>query len=198
LSRLRDEDRTPVTVEGPAHEPEPISPYQRILTKTLKEHRLFSVHWELTYRCNQRCSHCYLDVLSPNARVSDELTTAECLRIVDDLAAAGALNLALSGGEPFLRRDLFHIAAYARSKGFLLRIFSNGLLITPALADRMAALHPYAVEVSLYGADAQTHDAITSRPGSFGRTVRALRLLRERGRSDAPPRVHAANQNVTG
>ena len=68
--------------------------YQQMLGKLGREHRLFSVHWELTYRCNQRCSHCYLDVLPPSAKPENELTTQECLGIVDQIAEAGALNLA--------------------------------------------------------------------------------------------------------
>ena len=106
-----------------------------------------------------------------------ELTTAECLHVVDQLADLGVFNLALSGGEILVRRDLFEIAEYARSKRFLLRLFTNGTLIKPANADRIAALHPFAVEISVYGADAATHDAITQCPGSFAATLRALHLL---------------------
>ena len=100
--------------------------------------------------------------------------------MVDELADLGVLNLALSGGKILVHRDLFAIAAYARSKGFLLRLFTNGTLIKPANADRIAALHPFAVEISVYGAGAATHDAITQRPGSFAATLRAL-LLAARG-----------------
>ena len=74
------------------------------------------------------------------------------------------MNLSLSGGEAMVRKDFFTIAEYARSKRFVLRIFTNGLLINAAAADRIAALHPYGVEISLYGADAATHDAITRSP----------------------------------
>ena len=108
-------------------------------------------------------------------------TTAECRRVLDELAELGALNLTFSGGEPLLRRDFFTIATYARDLHFLLRLFTNGSLISPAVADRIAALHPYAVEMSVYGIDAATHDTITGRPGAFARTTRAFNLLRDRG-----------------
>ncbi len=159
--------------------PQP-SPYHALLTAAETRHQLLSAHWELTYRCNERCTHCYLDVLSANHAAPGELTTDEGLRLLADLHELGALNLALSGGEPLLRRDFFVLAARARKLGFVLRIFTNGLLITPALADRLADLHPYAVEISIYGADAATHDAITRRPGSFARSTTALVLLAER------------------
>lgn len=162
---------------GPAS---PIS-YARLVASTQETHRLFSVHWELTYRCNERCSHCYLNVLPPGANVPGELTTEECLRVIDQLAEAGALNITLSGGEILVRHDLFEIAEYARAKRFLLRLFTNGTLIRPAVADRIAGLHPYAVEVSIYGADAETHERITRLPRSFELTINAVRMLRERG-----------------
>lgn len=170
-----------MSLEGPSHEPYLVNPYTIAVDKTRRQHRLFSAHWELTYRCNERCTHCYLDVFSPNANVPGELTTEECFRAIDQLADLGVLNLSLSGGEILVRKDIFEIAQYARSKGFLLRLFSNGLLIKPQVADRIAELHPYAVEISVYGADAATHDAITQVPRSFELTTRALTLLHERG-----------------
>ena len=97
--------------------------YSQIVARTRQEHRLFNVLWELTYRCNQRCSHCYLDVLPPGADVAGELTTEECLRVIDALADLGALNLTLSGGEILARRDFFTIAGHARARRFLLRLF---------------------------------------------------------------------------
>ncbi len=159
--------------------PQP-SPYHALLTAAEARHQLLSAHWELTYRCNERCTHCYLDVLPANHAAPGELTTDEGLRLLADLHALGALNLTLSGGEPLLRRDFFVLAARARELGFVLRIFTNGVLITPVLADRLADLHPYAVEISIYGADVATHDAITRRPGSFARSTAALALLGER------------------
>ncbi|HEY63819.1 MAG TPA: radical SAM protein [Caldilineae bacterium] len=157
------------------------SPYQRILAKAESQHRLISVHWELTYRCNQRCSHCYLDVLPPDACVPEELTTEECLNIIDQIADEGALYLSLSGGEALIRRDFFQIAEYARFRGLSLSILTNGTLIRPDTADRIAALHPLRVSMSLYGASAAIHEHITRIPGSYAKTIRAFHLLHERG-----------------
>ena len=160
----------------------PLQPtqYHQLLAAAAARHQLISAHWELTYRCNERCTHCYLDVLPANRPDRRELTTDEGLQLLADLHDLGALNLTLSGGEPLLRRDFFVLATRARELGFVLRIFSNGLLITPAMADRLADLHPYAVEISIYGANAQTHDAITQQPGSFARSTTALALLAAR------------------
>lgn len=167
--RTGPDSRTPATNQ-----------FHRLLAVAEARHQLLSAHWELTYRCNERCTHCYLDVLPANHAAPGELTTEEGLRLLADLHELGALNLTLSGGEPLLRRDFFTLAERARTLGFVLRIFTNGVLITPAVADRLAALHPYTVEISLYGADAATHDALTRRRGSFARSIAALCLLVER------------------
>jgi AdoMet-dependent heme synthase len=170
-----------MSVDGPVHEPESPNLFNGILAETQKRRRLVSAHWELTYRCNEKCSHCYLDVFAPHADVPGELTTGECFHVLDELESMGVLNLTLSGGEILVRRDFFEIAEYAHSKRFLLRLFTNGIMIDPGVADRIAALHPYAVELSVYGARSETHDGITQLKHSWELTLRALRLLRERG-----------------
>ena len=153
------------------------APYQRLLAQASRQRQLLSVHWELTHRCNARCCHCYLDVLPPHQRPAGELTTAEGLTLLDQMAALGVLYLTLSGGEVFVRRDWREIAAAAHAHRFVLRIFTNGLTITPAKAAHLAALQPYAVEISVYGANAATHDAVTQVRGSFVQTRRAFTLL---------------------
>ncbi len=170
-----------MSVEGPLPEPEAANRYHEIVAQTRKNHQLLSVHWELTYRCNEKCTHCYLDVLAPRAEVPGELTTAECCRVIDELAQLGVLNLSLSGGEILVRSDLFTIAEYARTRRMLLRLFTNGILITPTVADRIAALHPYAVEISLYSTRPEVHNGITRLNHSWELTTRALRLLHMRG-----------------
>ena len=130
---------------------------------------------ELTYRCNVRCVHCYL------AGREDEMTLAQWTEVLDALAAEGCLILTLSGGEVLLRKDFFDIAGAAKERGFGLRVFTNGTLVDAAAADRLAAIDPILVEMSLLGGSAETHDAITLKKGSFARTVRAAELLGERG-----------------
>jgi radical SAM protein with 4Fe4S-binding SPASM domain len=172
-----------VSVDGPQTESDlhSLNPYQQVLVQADQRHRLFSVHWELTYRCNQHCSHCYLDVFEPGAAVPEELSTQECLGIIDQIAAAGAFNLTLSGGELFVRKDWLEIARYARAKRLLLRLLTNGILVRPRLAEQIASLHPYAVEISLYSTQPEIHESITRRPRSWELTMRAFRLLHDCG-----------------
>jgi len=91
------------------------------------------------------------------------------------------LHLTFSGGEVLIRPDFFEIAEYARKKDFALVLYSNGTLVKPEVADRIAALHPLRVELSIYGARPETHEHITLLPRSFELTTRACQLLAERG-----------------
>jgi hypothetical protein len=116
--------------------------YHRLLAQAGRQRRLLSVHWEVTHRCNERCQHCYLDVLPPQRQPAGELTTAEGLALLDQMAALGVLYLSLSGGEIFVRRDWRELVAAAHARRFVLRIFTNGLAITPAVAAQLANFSP--------------------------------------------------------
>jgi radical SAM protein with 4Fe4S-binding SPASM domain len=135
---------------------------------------------ELTYLCNLRCKHCYID-LPLRQRTSDELSVQEWCDILDQLFKAGTLSLLLTGGEIFTRSDLFDIAFEAKRKKFLLLLTTNGTLIDAYVAAKVKKLQPYWVAVSLYGAIAETHEAVTTQSGSFEATVHAIRLLQEQG-----------------
>ena len=135
-----------------------------------------TVHVDLTYRCNERCEHCYLDHDDHG-----ELTFREICSLLDQLADAGTLFLTLSGGEALLRRDFFDILAYARSLEFCVRVKTNGVLIHAAQADRLRALGVHEVQVSLYSHRAEVHDRITKLPGSFARSVAGITAMKASG-----------------
>jgi len=147
------------------------------------------VIFELTHRCNLRCIHCYLPHLNPlplrereeERGRSRELTRIEIKSILDQLVKEGCLHLVFTGGEIFLREDFYEIASYARGKGFDLRILTNGTLINEQTANSISELCPSSVEISLYGAKAVTHDKITRSPGSFQKTIKAIKLLKKKG-----------------
>ena len=151
-------------------------PYDALLARLRQEHVPFTVLWELTHTCNLNCVMCY------NAPQSEpELSTAECLDVLAQLAEAGALRLTLTGGEILTRRDFFTIAAHARELGFALDLKTNGTLITPETADRIAALAPVQVDISLLGATAATSDAVMRGRNTLARILQAVELLQERG-----------------
>ncbi len=136
---------------------------------------------ELTRRCNLSCSHCYnnLPAGDPKARAR-ELTFEEYRRIFDQLAEAGTLWVLLTGGEIFARADFLEIYRYAKLKGFLLTLFTNGLAINEERADVLAQWRPFAIEITLYGHTRETYEGLMGVTGSFERVRRAIEILLER------------------
>ncbi len=134
----------------------------------------FQVSLELTHRCNLSCQHCYIDT-----RLREELSLSEMKSVLDQLAKAGTMYLLFTGGEPLVRQDFFDIVYYAKEKGFLFMLLTNGTLITPEVARKIAQLEPVSVGMSLHGATAVTHDSITRKSGSFKALIRAFHLLKE-------------------
>ena len=91
----------------------------------LPENQLYSVQFELTFRCNEKCRHCYC--------VTDdrkELSTEEIKRILDELYEMNVFEVTFTGGDLFVRQDAFEILRYARSKAFLVTIFTNGIALS--------------------------------------------------------------------
>jgi radical SAM protein with 4Fe4S-binding SPASM domain len=148
----------------------------RLISRTVLRHQPLSVHFDLTYRCNERCVHCYLDHDDHG-----ELTTAECLTVMKDLASAGTLFLTFSGGEIFLRPDLYEILAEARRLHFDVSLKTNALLLTEERAARLREFGVRRVQISVYSDIPEVHDAITKVPGSLQRTLAAIPLLLEQG-----------------
>lgn len=137
----------------------------------------FFCQWEITCRCNLRCVMCYTDCFNKPEMIRNELSTAEILRIMDELAEAGCVELCLTGGEPFSRPDFFEIYEYAKLKGFLIILFTNGTFITQAVADRLAELPPARIEISLHGIQRETFETVTQGAGSYDRCLEAIQHI---------------------
>jgi radical SAM protein with 4Fe4S-binding SPASM domain len=135
-----------------------------------------NVHMDVTYRCNERCVHCYLDHDDHG-----EMTTDEIKGVLDQLAEAGVFFLTFSGGEVFLRRDFLEIVEYARRLMFSVKIKTNAVMIGEKEARRISELGIETIQISVYSHRAEVHDAITKLPHSFERTIRAIRFLHDQG-----------------
>lgn len=129
-------------------------------------------HLDLTYRCNERCVHCYLDHDDHGEMSYEEITS-----VLDQLAEAGVFFLNISGGEIFLRPDLYDIIAHARKLSFAVRLKTNAILIKEGDARRLADLDLDNVQISIYSHKPDVHDAITLVRGSLERSLAAARLL---------------------
>jgi radical SAM protein with 4Fe4S-binding SPASM domain len=152
--------------------------------KALKLNIPLSVQLDLTYRCNERCIHCYLDHDDHG-----EMTTSEIKGLLDQMADAGVFFLTISGGEILMRRDFFEILEHAHARTFSIKLKTNGVLIRKKEAERMRALGVESVQISVYSHRAEVHDAITKMPGSFRQSIEAIRLLRTLG-------IHVTMANV--
>ena len=149
---------------------------REMAAKALKLNIPLSVQLDLTYRCNERCIHCYLDHDDHG-----EMTTVEIKDLLDQMADAGVFYLTISGGEILMRRDFFEILEHARARTFCVKLKTNGVLIRRKEAQRLRELGVEAVQISIYSHRPEVHDAITKVPGSLRQSIGAVRLLREQG-----------------
>src|SRR5215471_7278502 len=128
---------------------------QEVNEKALARNIPLSVQLDLTYRCNERCVHCYLDHDDHG-----EMTTSEIRAVLDQLADAGVFFLTFSGGEVFMRRDFLDLVEYARSLMFCVKVKTNAFMIGEKQAQRLHDLAVQDVQVSIYSHRPEVHDAI--------------------------------------
>lgn len=131
---------------------------------------------ELTRRCNLKCVHCYLGE-GDDRFGNGEMTTEQVIDVIDQITAAGCLYLAITGGDPMMRKDFPEVYRHAKEAGLLVTVMCDGVLVTKKIVDLFRELPPSAVEISLYGATAETYEKITRIPGSFPRCVRGIGRL---------------------
>lgn len=133
------------------------------------------VVWETTLDCNARCVHCYSDALF--GRGPQFWPLDEALELVDQIADAGVMILALSGGEVLIRPDWERIIEHAVGRGLRVTLATNGLLVNANVAARLARLGVFNVSVSLDGGTAETHNRIRGVPRIFEKACDAVRNL---------------------
>ena len=141
----------------------------------------YSVSWNLTQRCNLECAHCYMSAHA-GADTRGELSTAECRRVMDEIAAVNPnVFLILTGGEPLLRRDIWDVAACAADKKFTTVFGTNGVLLREREARLMREHGVLGASISLDSTDRVKHDAFRRLPGAWDAAVRATRVLSDEG-----------------
>ena len=127
--------------------------------------RPYVISWNLTYRCNLACEHCYLDagpkplVGTENFADRSELGTEECFKVIDEIAAFAPECLTiLTGGEPLLRRDILEIVRRAAERDLWVVVGTNGVRITENVARRLAEAGARGLSLSLDALDPDRHD----------------------------------------
>jgi AdoMet-dependent heme synthase len=151
--------------------------------------RPYVISWNLTYRCNLACEHCYLDAggrpkVLDDAAFADrsELSTQECFRVIDEVAAfAPDCLLILTGGEPLLRRDIVEIIRYGAASGLWVVVGTNGVKVTENLAAILAREGARGLSLSLDALDAERHDTFRRVRGAWRNTVEGAKILNRAG-----------------
>jgi len=142
-------------------------------------HQLRMIAWELTRRCNLACVHCRAS--SECGPYPGEMSTKECLRLMDEIDLLGKPIIIMTGGEPLLRSDIFVLARYGNQKGFRMVMATNGTLITQEIAEEMKRSEIQRVSVSLDGPNAESHDAFRKVEGAFNRSLHGIEILKGNG-----------------
>ncbi|MFX0038028.1 MAG: radical SAM protein [Promethearchaeota archaeon] len=131
--------------------------------------------WEITLRCNSKCIHC--GSRAGSAR-SDELTTEESLKLVNELHSCGYKGVALMGGEPLIREDWYSIAKEVKKYKMDLSIVTNGLNVLSHI-QKLKRLNVDCVSLSLDGGTSETHDYLRGINGAFKKTINAMKELKK-------------------
>jgi len=135
--------------------------------------------WNVTRKCNLKCSHCYIN--ATKEELQGELTTEEAKRLMDQIAEVSRPLLILSGGEPLLRRDIYELIQYGTNKGFRMGLGSNGSLIDETVAKKLKDAGVKTVSISLDSCDPEKHDEFRGVKGSWQKAVNALTALKQNG-----------------
>lgn len=157
--------------------------YSPTSTVTSEKHIPLIISWNVTRKCNLKCSHCYINASSESQKVksTDELTTEQAKNLMDQIAEVSCPMLILSGGEPLLREDIFELIRYGTKKGIKMAMGSNGAFIDPKVAEKLKEAGIKTVSISLDSANPDKHDEFRGVKGSWQKAINAIKALKESG-----------------
>ncbi|RME17956.1 MAG: radical SAM protein, partial [Bdellovibrio sp.] len=157
-------------------------PSSRVFQKAWEKNIPLNVTIELSLKCNLKCSHCYnFNRAEPPPQVKNPLSPFQMHTLLEELHQAGTLIVSFTGGEPLLHPHIFDYISYARKCHLVVRLKSNGTLLTKSLVKRLLQAGANDIEISLYGASPQTHEHITQIPGSFKKTIQGIQNAKALG-----------------
>jgi radical SAM protein with 4Fe4S-binding SPASM domain len=133
---------------------------------------------DLTYFCGLNCVHCYCKGLEDKDK---ELSTVEWKKVLDEIHEAGCLYLCFSGGDPLIKKDFLELYSYAKNKGFIISLFSNGLLFTDVVIKHLVKSQPYSIEITLNAITKAVYERITQTEGSFERVMGNVKKIARSG-----------------
>ena len=149
--------------------------FRKLRGAKAKEHRLSTLFWECTLRCNLSCAHCGSDCRA-EASVPD-MPAADFLKVLDGLTPhvdPHKVFIIFSGGEPLVRRDLEQVGRAVYDRGYPWGLVSNGLALTAERFDRLLGAGLHSLAISLDGLEGY-HNSVRGNPQSWARAVEAIR-----------------------
>jgi radical SAM protein with 4Fe4S-binding SPASM domain len=150
--------------------------------RTVDDFKPYLIALNLTKRCNLKCAHCYLDATTRASGGRDELSTEECVRLIDQIAEVnkGCL-LVITGGEPLVRPDILHITCHAVAAGFMVVLGTNGMLIDDQMARVLVGIGVMGVGISIDSLDRAKHDSFRGVPGAWNAAVAGIEACKRNG-----------------
>lgn len=142
-------------------------------------HTLRMVAWEITRRCNLACLHCRAS--AEKGPYDGEFSTDQCRKLLDDIAQFSKPVIILTGGEPYIREDIFDIARYGTERGLRMVLATNGTLVTDEIAGETRSAGIKRVSISLDGADAKSHDSFRGVAGAFEGALSGIEAFKRAG-----------------
>lgn len=145
----------------------------------------FFVQWHLTERCNLRCKHCYQTASKGEEMSLSEVreTVSEVVEMLREWKGQYGIKISpsfnITGGEPFLRHDIFEILGIIRNRDFDTYLLSNGMLIDRKRARKLSDLRVKGVQVSIEGPE-KVHEIIRGK-GSFSLAMKGVQHLLDAG-----------------
>ncbi len=137
------------------------------------------VAWETTRRCNLSCLHCRAGAIDQH--YPGELSTAQGEALLTDLRTLGQPVIIMTGGEPLLRPDIFHLARFGADLGLRMVMAVNGTLLTPSIAAQLKEAGIQRLSISIDGPDAASHDAFRGQAGAFDGALAGMAAARQAG-----------------
>lgn len=138
----------------------------------------FHAEIEITKRCPLKCKHCYNN--SGNGK-KDELTSEEIIQIMQDLKNSGVIKVAITGGEPTVKKGFIDICKFAASSFLAVAVMSNGYLINEELVNQLVEYKDnLTFQISIDGNE-EHHNFIRGVQDSFERACNAVKILSQKG-----------------
>jgi radical SAM protein with 4Fe4S-binding SPASM domain len=149
------------------------------VVQTTEKYIPLVISWNVTLKCNLKCSHCYIN--AKDTRLADELSTEAAKMLIHQITEVSRPLLILSGGEPLLRDDIYEIIRYAADRGLKVGMGSNGILINDEVARKLKDAGMWTVAISLDSSIAERHDRFRGAKGCWEHAINAIKALKKTG-----------------